>query len=57
MVEYQYLRPAKAKYMKKREEADFPKVEVGFKMHRDCTILPLRKLANDNLLFGRGGGY
>ena len=55
MVEYQYLRPAKAKYMKKREEADFPKVEVGFKMHRDCTILPLRKLANDNLLFGRGG--
>lgn len=55
MIHYDYLRPRKAEYMRRREEAAFPKKEVRFKILHDSTVLPLRKSGNGEMLFGLGG--
>lgn len=55
MINYEYLRPIKAKYLKRREEAEFPKIEVGFQTFNNSIILPLKKNKQGELLFGRGG--
>lgn len=55
MINYEYLRPQKAEFLKRREEADFPQIEVGFQIFNNSTILPRRKSEKDELVFGRGG--
>ena len=55
-IDYQYLRPEKTKMLKKWYDAPIeirndPEVWQG----RNATILPLRRMEGDNLLFGRGG--
>lgn len=55
-VNYNYLRPEKAKILRKWCDAPLaacnePEIWQG----SHATILPLRRLQSDNLLFGRGG--
>lgn len=53
---YDYLRPRKAEAVKKWYNKEFIKREsLEALPYSEATILPLRSLANDNLLFGRGG--
>lgn len=54
MIEYRYLRPMKAKQMKRREDADFPRIKIRFQIHHDCTILPRVTMEHDDFPFGRG---
>ncbi len=56
MIEYNYLRPLKGEYLKKREEAIFIKKEsLKHKAYKDAVILPLTRPDGCNLLFGLGG--
>lgn len=55
MINYGYLRPNKAEYLKRREAAAFPKIKVGVQTFKNATILPRRKSKNDELAFGLGG--
>lgn len=55
MIQYNYLRPIKAEFLKRREEAEFPKIDVGFQIYDNSTILPRRTSKNDELVFGQGG--
>ena len=55
-IDYQYLRPKKAEALKAWYDeplavTENPAVWRG----KNATILPLRRQAEDNLLFGRGG--
>ena len=53
---YDYLRPRKAEAVKKWYNKEFIKKEnLEALSYSEATILPLKSLANDNLLFGRGG--
>ena len=53
---YDYLRPRKAEAVKKWYNKEFIKKEsLEASSYSEATILPLKSLANDNLLFGRGG--
>lgn len=55
-IDYSYLRPAKAAVLKDWSMWPFEKItrpEVW--SGKDATILPLRRISEDNLLFGRGG--
>ena len=55
-VNYDYLRPYKAKAVKIWYDREFTKKDsLIAQQYIDATILPLRAHANDNLLFGRGG--
>lgn len=55
-IDYSYLRPKKADALKKWHETDFPNIS-SLRVQREphATILPLRKVDGDSLLFGRGG--
>lgn len=56
MIEYNYLRPLKAEYLKKRENAEFIKKDcLSAESYENATILPLRKPNGCDLLFGMGG--
>lgn len=55
MINYEYLRPQKAECLKRREEADFPQIEVGFQIFNNSTILPRRKSEKEELVFGPWG--
>ncbi len=53
---YDYLRPRKAEAVKKWYYKEFIKRDsLEALSYSEATILPLKFLANDNLLFGRGG--
>ena len=55
-VNYDFLRPYKAEAVKVWYERDFEKKEkLEAKLYSNATIIPLKSLVNDNLLFGRGG--
>lgn len=55
-INYNYLRPKKAKVLKDWHEEEFiNKVSLSAKSYHNATILPLKKFKGDNLLFGRGG--
>lgn len=51
-----YLRPRKGEKLKKMYQASFvEKQELQVWQGNNATILPLRKTAEDGILFGRGG--
>lgn len=55
-VEYKYLREKKALALKKMYEMPFYlKEDVKADIYNLATILPLKKIEGDDLLFGRGG--
>lgn len=55
-INYNYLRPKKAKVLKDWHEEEFiNKRSLSAKSYHNATILPLKKFKGDNLLFGRGG--
>lgn len=55
-IDYRYLRPKKAQWLKRMYNTPFIKKETlsVWKGER-ATILPLREIPNEGLLFGRGG--
>ncbi|MCR5251051.1 MAG: glycosyltransferase family 61 protein [Lachnospiraceae bacterium] len=56
-IDYRFMRPEKAKAVRKLHEAPFEKkTELRYESFRNALILPIRKFAEDNeaLLFGRG---
>lgn len=55
MIHYAYLRPQKADHLRRRENAQFPKIEVGFSIFNNSTILPRKSIDADEVVFGRGG--
>ena len=51
-----YLRPRKGEKLKKMYQTSFvEKQELQVWQGNNATILPLRKTAEDGILFGRGG--
>ena len=53
---YDYVRPHKAEAVKKWYDKEFIKRDIlKCYQYSAATILPLKTMANDNLLFGRGG--
>lgn len=55
-IRYQYLRPLKADALKVWYNEKFTlKGQLSVQTYKGATILPLRRVAGDNLLFGRGG--
>ncbi len=53
---YKYLRPKKAEALRKWYDDEFyERNDLGTWSGKNAIILPLRKIENDNLLFGRGG--
>lgn len=55
-IDYSFLRPLKAAALKEWYEAPFEKKEnLQVETYKNATILPLKRLESDNLLFGRGG--
>lgn len=55
-IDYRYLRPKKAEALKKwYDEPLAVTEEPALWRGKNATILPLRRQAEDNLLFGRGG--
>ena len=53
---YDYVRPHKAEAVKKWYDKEFIKRDIlRCYQYSAATILPLKTMANDNLLFGRGG--
>jgi len=55
-IDDSYLRPKKAAWLRKMYAAPFPeKTELEVLRLTNATILPLRELSDDQLLFGRGG--
>lgn len=56
MINYTYLRPKKAKILEEWHNIDFKfRNDLSANEYKNATILPLKKVAGDNLLFGRGG--
>lgn len=55
-IDYRYLRPKKAAWLKTMYDAPLTQVqELAVWTGRNATILPLREVPGDNVLFGRGG--
>ena len=55
-INYDYVRPLKIEAVKKWYDREFPKKDnLEALEYSHATILPLKKLAGDDLLFGRGG--
>ncbi len=55
-IDYQYLRPKKAAALKRWYEESFAELNpLPLWSGKNATILPLRKMEGDSLLFGRGG--
>lgn len=55
-IDYTYLRNKKARNLKKLNEHPFKnKKSLKANQYYNATILPLKKIAGDNLIFGRGG--
>ena len=55
-IDYQYLRPKKAEALKAWYDEPLAIMEnPAVWRGKNATILPLRRQAEDNLLFGRGG--
>lgn len=55
-IDYQYLRPKKAAALKKWYDEPFTeRKELSIWQGENATILPLRHVEGDSLLFGRGG--
>lgn len=56
MIDYSYLRPKKAAILEQWHKTDFFKKEnLEAPSYKNATILPLRRISGDTLLFGRGG--
>ena len=55
-IDYRYLRPKKAEWLKRMYNTPFPeKQALSVWTGQNATILPLREIPNEGLLFGRGG--
>ena len=55
-IDYSYLRPKKAQWLKRMYDTPFPeKQSLSVWQGRNATILPLREVVNEGLLFGLGG--
>ena len=55
-IDYRYLRPKKAEWLKRMYHTPFPERQtLSLWTGRNATVLPLRPIPNDGLLFGRGG--
>ena len=55
-INYQYLRPKKAQWLEKMYDSDFPvQQDLEVWQGNNATILPLREVPGDSVLFGRGG--
>lgn len=55
-IDYTYLRPKKAQWLKRMYSTPFPKKDpLSLWQGRDATILPLRSAPNSGLSFGYGG--
>lgn len=55
-INYDYLRPKKAKVLEEWHNEEFyKKEELLAESYKNATILPLKRIDGDNLLFGRGG--
>lgn len=55
-IDYQYLRPKKAQWLKRMYNTPFEeKTNLSVWEGDRATILPLREIPNEGLLFGRGG--
>lgn len=56
LVDYRYLRPKKAQWLQRMYNTLFSeKSTLSVWQGNNATILPLRKIPNEGLLFGRGG--
>ncbi|WP_289466301.1 hypothetical protein, partial [Klebsiella pneumoniae] len=56
MINYNYLRPKKAKHLKGWYDKPFPcRDKLNVYNLPNAAILPLKKFNGENLLFGRGG--
>lgn len=55
-INYSYLRPKKAEWLKKMYNTPMPLKETLSVWHgENATVLPLREIPDEGLLFGRGG--
>ena len=55
-INYSFLRPLKANHLKEWYSAPFEKKnDLKIESYKNATILPLKRIEGDNLLFGRGG--
>ena len=55
-IDYRYLRPKKAQWLKRMYDTPFvEKQALDLWQGENATILPLREIPNEGLLFGRGG--
>lgn len=55
-IDYTYLRSKKARNLKKLNEQPFEnRTFLAANQYQNATILPLKKIDGDNLIFGRGG--
>ena len=55
-IDYSYLRPKKAAWLKSMYASSFEEVQqLTLWQGRNATILPLREIPGDSTLFGRGG--
>ena len=55
-IDYRYLRPKKAEWLKRMYNTPFiERQTLSVWTGQNATVLPLRQIPNDGLLFGRGG--
>ena len=55
-IDYSYLRPKKAQWLRRMYATPFPKKQsLAVWQGKNATILPLREVVNEGLLFGLGG--
>lgn len=55
-IDYSYLRPKKAAWLKTMYDSSFEELqELTVWQGQNATILPLREIPGDDVLFGRGG--
>ena len=55
-IDYRYLRPKKAEWLKRMYNTPFPEKQVlDLWQGENATVLPLREIHGEGLLFGRGG--
>lgn len=55
-IDYSYLRPKKAAWLKRMYDTPFEqKHDLSVWRGENATVLPLREIRGENLLFGRGG--
>ena len=56
MINYSYLRPTKANQLKMLHNNElFKNDSLDARLYDNATVLPLKKFANDTLVWGRGG--